>query len=180
MHSDRQAKKRATSSFVGSSEKNDYNLEEARNSNDDVDGNNGMDKEKRQVSGSTDFVTFTKQQRPLANALLNTAHYYLSLSLRSPRMNSVLINSIIFSVGFPLGLSIGISGLLSSSYCGMDMQTQKDTMAPVVRGSINFLPLANDKEIVESKWAIVMASSNEPYYHLNLRLTQAYAKRHGM
>ena len=104
MHSARQAKKRATSSFVGSSEteKNDYNLEEARNSNDDVDGNNGMDKEKRQVSGSTDFVTFTKQQRPLANALMNTAHYYLSLSLRSPRMNSVLINSIIFSVGLPL------------------------------------------------------------------------------
>ena len=163
-----------SSSFVGSAEKNDYNLEEARN--DDVVGNNGMDREKRQVSGSTDFDTFNKQQRPLANALMNTAHYYLSLSLRSPRMNSVLINSIVFIVG----LSIGIGGMLmsSASYCGMDMQTQKDTMAPVMQGSI--LPLADDKETVESKWAIVMASSNEPYYHLSLRLTQAYAKRHGM
>ena len=176
---DRPAKNRTTSSsFVGSAEKNDYNLEEARN--DDVVGNNGMDREKRQVSGSTDFNTSNKQQRPLANALMNTAHYYLSLSLQSPRMKSVLINSIVFSVGLSLGLSIGIGGMLSSSYCGMDMQTQKDTMAPVVRGSINFLPPTNDKEIVESKWAIIMASSNEPYYHLNLRLTQAYAERHGM
>ena len=173
MHNRRTGKRRATSSFVGSAEKNDYNLEEARN---DIIGNNGMEKEKRQVSGSTDFDTFNKQQRPLANALMNTAHYYLSLSLRSPRMNSVLINSIVFIVG----LSIGIGGMLmsSASYCGMDMQTQKDTMAPVMQGSI--LPLADDKETVESKWAIVMASSNEPYYHLSLRLTQAYAKRHGM
>ena len=140
MHN-RKAKKRATSSFVGSAEKNDYNLEEARN---DIIGNNGMEKEKRQVSGSTE--------------------------LRSPRMNSVLINSIVFIVG----LSIGIGGMLmlSASYCGMDMQTQKDTMAPAAT--------ADDKETVESKWAIVMASSNEPYYHLSLRLTQAYAKRHGM
>ena len=91
-------------------------------------------------------------------------------------MNSLLINIIVFIVG----LNIGIGGMLLSSYYGMAVQTQKDSMAPVIRGSINFLPLVNDKEIVESKWAIVMASSNEIYYHLSLKLTKAYAERHGM
>ena len=96
-----------SSSFVGSAEKNDYNLEEARN--DDVVGNNGMDREKRQVSGSTDFNTSNKQQRPLANALtlMNTAHYYLSV--RSPIMYFLLINAIVFIIG------IGGTMLSSSS-----------------------------------------------------------------
>ena len=63
------------------------------------------------------------------------------------------------------------------------MSTGIQTPMPTTKMSIQTsIPTPKKDEGIDNNhatWAIVMASSNEPYYNISLKYTNAYAKIHG-